>query len=294
MLVMDELHQGRRLYRAKISTPIGAHEKGILIVKYLYSIGMSRHEIEAELFKKYKAVFLRIITEEELYKRIDYVVDMAEANPPKTGIATLNQAELDLVNGQENETIRLIFMAMMLAYKFHSGDFLATSRDIQKLAKIKMNSCEFRKVFAQFMELGYFNSYVKMEKRYGTRRYKGYYKPSEELLKYTKMGSYVVMVDDFRNLWVRIREILGYDYKYYNCKYCGCLDVKKAWHQSICPDCRYENQKIAEAKWKEDNDWKHPNMKDSKYTYYYYTPDTSKQKKEGEPTETNETDSSIG
>jgi len=269
MIVLDELHQGRKYYRKKINAVLGALDKGVLISKYLFSIGMNRHEIEAELYKKFKLVYLRVVNEGELRKKIKYMIDVAEENPVVSHVATFNQSELDLINSQEEENIMLLLMTMMCIYKYYGGEFKMSQMDIQRVFPVKMNSAQFHNLFERFLDMGFFNSYIKLEKKFEAKRYNGYFQPSDELLSYTRNGSYVVMIEDFRNLKIRIKQILGYEDNYYICSDCGCIDVRKKNTKTKCQDCSYESNKIAEENWKEKNNWKHPNLKDSNYDYYY-------------------------
>lgn len=268
MFALDELHQGRKYYRLKISNTVGALDKGVLIAKYLFSIGMNRYEIEAELYKKLNKVYLRIVSEPELYKKIKYMIDTAEDNMPKNNTITFNQAEIDLINSHE-EPVNILLMTMMCVYKYYGGEFMISQMDIQKLSHIKINSAKFHNMFLKFLDMGYFNSYVKLERKFEGYRYNIYYKPSEELLDYTRRGSYVVMIDDFRNLWVRIRYILGYENNYYTCKDCGAMDIRKSKKRERCQDCVLESDRTQQENWKERTNWIHPNNKDSKYDYYY-------------------------
>lgn len=281
MLVLDELHQGRKYYRKKISTTNNTLDKGVLIAKYLLSIGMSRYEIEAELHKKLKAVYLRIVDENELRKKIKYMIDTAEKNPPPNTTITFNQSELDFINNQEEENIRILLITMMGIYKFHRGEFKATQMDIQKLSHIRINSAEFHRLFTRFMEMGFFNSYIKLEQKFEAKRYNGYFQPSDEILSLTKNGEYVVLINHFANLWIRNRQILGYDYNYYTCKDCGCIDIatnKRGKQRVICPDCKYEFDKKIEEEWKKKTNWKHPHRTDSGADFYYVSKPKKKSK----------------
>ena len=160
-------------------------------------------------------------------------------------------------------------MTMMCIYKYSYGEFNATQMDIQRISHLKINSGEFHNLFIRFMGMGFFNSYVVLEKKFEGRRYLGYFKPSDELLSYTQRGSYVLQIDDFRNLWVRIRQILGYEYNYYNCEDCGCIDIKGSAVKKRCAECAYETEIQNTENWRKKTGWIHPNRKESDSDFYY-------------------------
>ena len=250
MLILDELHQGRKYYRKKISTPYGTLDKGVLIAKYLLSIGLNRYEIEAELYKKLKGMYLKIVDESEMNKKIKYMIDTAQNNPPVVTTATLNQSEIDFVNKQEEENIRILLMTMICLYKYHRGEFQASQMDIQRLSHIRINSKDFHILFKRFMEMGFFHSYIKLERKFEAKRYNNYFQPSDEVLSLSKNGEYVELIDNFTNLWLRIRKILGYENNYYICNDCGCIDTKKSPKKIRCADCTFEFDKKNEEEWK--------------------------------------------
>lgn len=269
MLILDEIYEGRKLYRKKITTIFRTLDKGVLISKYLFSIGMNRYEIESELYKKLKLVYLRIVNENELRKKIKYMVDVAEKNPPIKTTVAFNQAEIDFVNGHEDENIRILLMTMMCVYKYFGGEFTMSQMDMQRLAHTGMETVEYNKMFSEFMKMGYFNSYIKLDKKFDALRYHTYFKPSEELLKYTRMGESVVIIDDFKKIWVTVRKILGYEYNYYNCCDCGCLDIGKTVRKTRCDECSADLKLRMQEEWRTKTNWIHPNRKESNSEFYY-------------------------
>lgn len=280
MLILDELYQGRKFYREKINNNKYVLDKGILITKYLIHLGMNRYEIESVLYMKINKVYKKIVEEKEIRNKIKYIIDKAiEEGQPIHHTAPFNESELDLIKSQNGINTQILMMTMMVIYKYNGGEFNASVMDLQRVSGIKISSAKFNTLFHNFMKLGYFNKYTKLEYKYGTGRYLTYYKPSDELLRYTKMGSFILQFDDFRNIWIRIHKYLGIKMNTINCKYCGAIEVDKSKGnvRVVCNECKIERDRFIEKQWKQKNNWKHPNLKDSTYGYYYYTKKNSEE-----------------
>ena len=108
-----------------------------------------------------------------------------------------------------------------------------------------------------------------MDKKFDAKRYHTYFKPSDELLQLTKMGESVVIIEDFKNLWVSVRQILGYEYNYYTCCDCGCLDIRKTIRKIRCDECTAHWRAQMQEDWRIKTNWVHPNKKGSSTDFYY-------------------------
>lgn len=271
MLVLDELYQGRKFYREKISSFQYALDKGVLISKYLFYIGLNRHEIEYELIKKMEHVYAKKVDRHIFLSKIKYIIDLAEKEGLQSyTVVSFNQAEIDFIKSHDIR-YQILIMTMMCVYKYYGGEFNASMMDLQKISHLKINSSEFKNMLDNIVGLGYFNRYKKLVYKLDTGRYVPYYMPSDKILNYAKMGSYILQFDDFRNIWIRIHLFLGIDMDTIICKDCGCIDIDRSLGgvKQRCDECKIEFDRHLEKLWKKRNDWKHPNLKDSKYNYYY-------------------------
>lgn len=270
MVILDELYEGKKLLKKKVLSNYNAYQNGVTIAKYLISLGYTDHEIIADLWDKYKTYYTSIFTDTESKKRIvEMVVQAKKEGYIKYNPIYFNKAEMDYINEIEEIETRLLLFTMMCIYKYVGDGFKASLTDILRLAGINRTMADINLKIRKVLDYNSFNSVIKKEFKFGATRYKTYYYPTEYMLSLTKMGESVLKIDDYRNLDLRLQNILGMRDDLYFCEKCGIIDSRKSVNKKYCKECSNDINKGHEKTWKKKTGWVHPNMANSGKDYYY-------------------------